>query len=92
MTPRLSTTQRGYGHGHQQIRAHYQAIIDSGEAVYCWRPDCGRQLYGTDWHLGHDDNDRTIYRGPECIHCNLSAAGKKSHDTTPTREEQSRTW
>lgn len=32
-----------------------------------------------DWHLGHDDNDRTKEIGPSCEHCNLSAAGKKSH-------------
>lgn len=90
--PRRSTTQRGYGHGHQQLRALWQHRIDSGEIVICWRPGCDQQITGTQWHLGHDDHDRTIYRGPECIHCNLSAAGKKSHQTEPTTEQQSRRW
>lgn len=87
-----TTAQRGYGSHHRKIRDHYQAIIDSGEAVYCWRPDCGKQLFGRDWHLGHDDDDRTKYRGPECIKCNTSAGGKSAHNLEPTHEQQSRTW
>ena len=87
-----TTTQRGYGNTHQQLRARWQYRIDSGEPVTCWRPGCGRRITGTDWHLGHDDHDRSKYRGPECIHCNLSAAGKKSHEKKPEREQQSRIW
>ena len=93
MPPRRTTTQRGYGHRHQQLRAHYQARINAGEHITCWRPGCGNPITGTDWHLGHDDDDRSKYRGPECIHCNLSAAGKKSQQrdhTTP--EPQTRAW
>lgn len=87
-----STTQRGYGSSHQRLRAHWQHRINTGEVITCWRPDCGRRITGTDWHLGHDDNDRSKYRGPECITCNLSAAGKKSHEKKPEREQQSRIW
>ena len=31
----------------------------------------------SNWHLGHDDNDRTVYRGPEHESCNLKAAARK---------------
>jgi hypothetical protein len=70
---------RGYGVEHQRLRADWQKRIDAGEHVTCWRPECGATITGTAWHLGHDDLDRSITRGPECIACNLSAAGK--HNT-----------
>jgi hypothetical protein len=90
--PRASTAQRGYGHRHQQLRTHWQARIDAGEVITCWRPDCDNRITGTEWDLGHDDDDRRIYRGPECTHCNRSAAGKKSQRKPDPREQQSREW
>jgi hypothetical protein len=52
-------------------------MVATGE-VSCWR--CLEPILpGADFHLGHDDNDRTIIRGPEHPLCNLSAAGKASH-------------
>lgn len=76
---RGSREERGYGAAHQATRAAYQARMDAGEVLTCWR--CGEPVTAADeWHLGHDDHDRTITRGPEhARRCNLSAAGKASH-------------
>lgn len=37
-----------------------------------------RAYRATTRHLGHDDHDRSITRGPECVECNLTAAGRAS--------------
>ena len=66
---------RGYDTEHDTKRAIWQARIDAGQYVVCWRPDCSQRLTGRNWHLGHDDNDRSITRGPECTTCNLRHAG-----------------
>lgn len=67
-----TTTQRGYGSTHQRERERWRPLVDRGE-VDCWR--CGHPILpGTPWHLGHDDYDRTVYRGPEHPRCNLIAA------------------
>lgn len=75
---RANTTQRGYGWQHQQNREAWRPQVATG-TVACWR--CRELLSPTDgWHLGHDDNDRTITRGPEHDRaCNLRAAGKAAH-------------
>jgi hypothetical protein len=39
------------------------------------------------WHLGHDDNDRTVYRGPEHPCCNVGAPRR-----TPPPARRSRIW
>lgn len=71
--------QRGYGTAHQQQRATYVQAIKDGHQCLCWR--CGQPITDpADLHLGHDDNDRSITRGPEhSRRCNLSAAGRSSH-------------
>jgi hypothetical protein len=74
---RGSSTQRGYGGRHRQLRASWQRRIDAGEVIICWRPRCTNRITGTGWHLGHDDNDRRIYKGPECARCNTAAAALK---------------
>lgn len=51
--------------------------MDAGHVVHCWR--CLTPIDPTNWHLGHDDDDRRITRGPEHPACNLSAAGRASH-------------
>lgn len=76
---RGSTAARGYGAEHRSLRAEWQQRIDAGELVVCWRPGCGAVITGRAWHLGHDDEDRTVTRGPECIRCNLHHAGKAAH-------------
>ena len=79
---RGTRTDRGYGPQHQALRTHWQQRINAGELVPCWRcadtdtPHLIRP--GDTWHLGHDDHDRTITRGPECWQGNLSAAGRAS--------------
>lgn len=72
---RGTKAERGYGADFQRQRRTWQHRIDNGERVTCWR--CGAVLVGRAWHLGHDDNNRNIIRGPECIGCNLVAAGSK---------------
>jgi hypothetical protein len=64
---RGTTTQRGYGHLHRQLRA--QAIATYQPSDLCWR--CLEPL-GPDptvLDLGHTD-DRTGYRGLEHADCN----------------------
>lgn len=74
---RGTKAQRGYGKEFRSERNVWVRMIETGE-VNCWR--CLRPILpGADFHLGHDDNDRSIIRGPECPSCNLSAAGKASH-------------
>lgn len=76
-TPRqLTTTSRGYGATHQRLRRTVAIAVQAGRAV-CWR--CDKPIRpGAPWHLGHDDDDRRVYRGPEHPSCNLGAAGKKA--------------
>lgn len=78
---RGTAAQRGYDANHRRTRAWWQAKIDSGTIVTCWR--CHKRILGRRWHLGHSD-DRTEYRGPECEPCNLSAAGKAAHGVEST--------
>lgn len=83
-TPR----QRGYDTDYRKTRAAAARAIAAGNAV-CWR--CGQPIPpGTDWHLGHDDHDRSIIRGPEHAHCNLTAAGHASHEHATNRQAASR--
>lgn len=74
------TTSRGYGTAHQQLRAFWQPLVTTG-TVTCWR--CQQPITPTEpWDLGHDDTDRTLYRGPEHANrCNRAAAG---HNRTRT--------
>ena len=76
---RGSREERGYGAAHQATRAAYQARMDAGEVLTCWR--CGEPVTAADeWDLGHDDHDRSITRGPEhARRCNRSAAGRAPH-------------
>ena len=69
---RQSTRARGYGGEHQALRKPIATLVASGNAV-CWR--CGRPILPwMQWDLGHDDFDRSIYRGLEHRHCNRSSA------------------
>jgi hypothetical protein len=71
--------ERGYDAAHDALGRDYQRRMDAGERFSCWR--CDKPL-GTrrniDWQLGHDDHDRTKYRGPECPACNLATSGRIS--------------
>ena len=77
MTTRAGTTARGYGAAHQKLRAQVAKLVAAGTAV-CWR--CGRAIQPwMAWDLGHDDWDRSVYRGPEHAKCNRAAAARKGN-------------
>lgn len=60
---------------YRRTRTRLGKLVASGQAT-CWR--CGKWLApGGKWHTGHDDDDRRIVRGAECVKCNLSAAASK---------------
>ena len=65
---------RGYGVKHDRLRAHWRARMLAGERVNCWR--CGNPLTFDAFDLGHDDHDRSTYRGPECVRCNRATSGR----------------
>lgn len=77
---RGTRAQRGYGPAHRRLRAKYQRRMDAGERFTCWRPGCGKPIDPKAWHLGHDDEDRKTYRGPECVPCNTATASRKPVD------------
>ncbi|MGH3496306.1 MAG: hypothetical protein ACRDP1_02425 [Nocardioidaceae bacterium] len=67
-----TTTSRGYGHTHQQLRRQWAPLVAAG-TVRCWR--CGQQLLPHEpWDLGHDDHDRQLYAGPEHRACNRATS------------------
>lgn len=87
-----TTTEAGYGYQHQQARKAWAPLVAEG-TVTCWR--CGQPIHPlAEWHLGHDDWDRTIIRGPEhARECNLSAAARKrNHPTQPPTVPITRPW
>ncbi|MGE3140566.1 MAG: hypothetical protein AB7I08_02770 [Thermoleophilia bacterium] len=94
MTPaRESTTARGYGWVHQQVRARWAVSVATGR-VCCAR--CGLPIEpGEPWDLGHDDHDRTRYSGPEHRACNRATAGRRGEPVSyPLAREspRSRDW
>lgn len=86
MPAKGNSTQRGYGAAHQKLRRQIEPLVRSGQAI-CWR--CGLKIPSdSDWDLGHDDDDRTRYKGPEHVACNRATAKRK-----PTvRADQARDW
>lgn len=81
-----TTTERGYGREHQKLRKKVKVEVDGGNA-YCWR--CGRLISPhEDWDLGHDDDDRTKYMGPEHQRCNRATARHKAANVV----DESREW
>lgn len=82
----LSTTERGYGSAHQRERAKWKRVVEAGQAN-CWR--CGAWLDPSQpFDLGHDDIDRSIYRGPECRPCNRAAGARASNQRRGQRRRE----
>jgi hypothetical protein len=84
---RGSTAERGYGKQHQALRARFEPMVLAGD-VRCWR--CGDLIVpGEPWHLGHKDDDKSVYMGPEHERCNTSAARQsqlRPGEDAPERE------
>lgn len=81
-----ATAAAGYGRAHRDRRARWAPIVATGRLA-CWR--CGHLIVrGEAWDLGHDDADRSKYKGPEHVACNRAVAGR-----SPLRVERtSRRW
>jgi hypothetical protein len=78
---RGTSTERGYGADHRALRAAWQPLVEAGDVI-CWR--CGGLIRpGDDWDLGHDDHDRSVYRGPEHQVCNRAVNSKQRQQPTP---------
>lgn len=72
--------QRGYDAAHDRLRATWQHKLDTGATVWCWRcltHGTRTPIDPSNWHLGHDDEDRSKYRGPECVPCNTATSGRR---------------
>lgn len=86
------TATRGYGAQHQRLREEWKPKVEAG-GVNCAYEPCGKPIRpGEPWHLGHDDNDRTKYKGPEHRACNLKdkatrAAERANHTARVTNPE-----
>lgn len=67
--------ERGYGSDHVAERKRWAPFVATG-LVKCWR--C-RELIASNapWDLGHADNDRSKYRGPEHVACNRATSGRR---------------
>lgn len=71
---RGTSAERGYGPKHRAERKRWAPLVASGN-VKCWR--CGEYIAADEpFDLGHDDADRTRYRGPEHQGCNRATAGR----------------
>jgi len=76
--PKLSREQRGYGAAHKILRANAARVVQSGRATCCRRDR--RPIAPTEaFHLDHDDDDRSRYRGVSHAVCNLRAAAAKTN-------------
>ena len=79
---RGSRQERGYDAAYDRVHRAYQRRMDAGETFVCWRcAELGRP-HDVDprpghWHLGHDDTDRSVLRGPECPAGNLATSVPK---------------
>lgn len=79
-----STSDRGYGAPHQERRARWAPLVAAGR-VSCAR--CGDPIVpDTPWHLDHDDDDRSKYRGPAHQDCNSKAGAEKGNQNRRARD------
>lgn len=83
-----TTTERDYGHEHQQERERWRPVVEAGEA-HCHAIRCletSRWIHPDDpWHLGHNA-DRTAWTGPEHPGCNTSDGAIRGNRRRGRRE------
>ena len=73
---------------YKAARAALKGQIDAGLGS-CWR--CGRWIApGSAWHVGHDDNDRSVIRGAEHAGENLKAGASKGARIANARRKSQR--
>lgn len=90
MATRPNQRDRGYGYDHKKLRKQIAPDVDAGRAN-CWR--CGLPIAkGQPWDLGHDDEDRSKYRGPEHVACNRATAGRQQTSAFGPAVDISRNW
>jgi hypothetical protein len=81
MGERGTTSQRGYGSRHRELREQWRPHVEEGKVI-CSR--CKLPIrQGEPWDLGHDDHDRTKYKGPEHMDCNRGASKRPATQVTP---------
>jgi hypothetical protein len=71
-----TTTQRGYGWRHQQLRAALLASYDPAQPCPRCRKPLGPVAELLD--LGHVDGDKSRYTGLEHAACNRATAGRRA--------------
>jgi hypothetical protein len=70
---RPNTTRRGYGSKHQRLRQELLDAFRPGQpCARCQLPIWTK----ADAQLGHDDQDRSRYRGLEHVACNEATSGR----------------
>ena len=87
------TNDRGCGRQHQLLREAYKQRMARGEQFTCWR--CGGWVDPAQpWDLGHDDHDRSVYRGPEHRGRECTAVGGGNRATAGRKRgpSQIRRW
>ncbi|BEL07841.1 hypothetical protein Q0Z83_060320 [Actinoplanes sichuanensis] len=97
MPAKATTSERGYGARHQQLREQWEPKVRAGlvdcHAAQCVEP--GRRIEpGSDWDLGHTP-DRTRWTGPEHARCNRAEGGRRGAAVTNGQRaalRHSRTW
>jgi len=81
MTTNTSSSARGYGYQHQQLRTWWTPIVQAG-GVLCHAKTCimpSRTITpGELWDLGHTE-DRTRWTGPEHQRCNRSDGARRKN-------------
>lgn len=87
---RPSPRDRGYGPAHIAKRKALEPRVNAGladcTAQTCLVEKAGgtrRIAPGTPWDLGHDENDRTKYAGPQHAACNRGASRRAPVRTVP---------
>jgi len=88
---RPSPAERGYDARHRRLRHKVKREVEAGQA-YCWRcleeGKTREQAWiapGSEWDLGHDDRDRSVYRGAEHAFCNRRTKAHQPPRKRPTQ-------